>query len=63
MDNKVVYTIKDMQEMLGVKYSTASKIIRQVKAYQDNLGISGIILKTDWETYTNRQKILNKGEC
>lgn len=51
MKEKVAYKVKDIQEMLGVGYSTACKIIRQVKSVSDSLKVRGLILKEDWEKY------------
>lgn len=48
---KVVYTVQDLMEMLSVKYSTACRIMRQVKAFQNTLNVRGLILKEDWEAY------------
>ena len=51
---KEIISIKDMQEMLGLSYATASKKIREVKAFSDVLGISGIIHEKDWQAYLDR---------
>lgn len=48
---KEVYSIKDMEQMLGVKYDTASRIVREARAVSDRLHISGRIHKLDWEEF------------
>ncbi len=48
---KEVYTIKDVEEMLDVKYDTASKIIREVRAVSDRLQVRGRIHRLDWEDF------------
>lgn len=50
-----VYTIKDMQQILGgVSYPRAAKKIREVKYISDRLKIRGLLHKLDWEDYLNR---------
>lgn len=48
---KVVYTVDDVMNMLAVKYSTACKIMREVRSISDILRVKGIIHKEDWEAY------------
>ena len=48
---KVVYKVQDLMEMLDVSYSTACRIMRQVKAVSDIFKVRGIILKEDWDAY------------
>lgn len=45
---QLVYDVNDIQIVLKVKQSTAYKILRQAKRYQDNLNISGRILVSDF---------------
>ncbi len=51
---QLVYDVKDIQIVLKVKQSTAYKILRQAKRYQDNLNISGRILVSDFIAWQNR---------
>ena len=53
-ERKEIITIQDMMEMLSCSYSTASRTIRQVKAFSNLLEISGKIHRKDWEAYLNR---------
>ncbi len=48
---KAVYTVKDVMDMLAVKYSTACKVMREVRHVSDILSVKGIIHKEDWEAY------------
>lgn len=61
MENKVAYKVKDIQEMLGVGYGTACKIIRQVKSVSDSLKVKGLILKEDWEKYLALKGVSGNG--
>lgn len=58
-----VYTVKDMQLILGnVSYTLACKKIREVKSVSDRLNIRGLIHKADWEDYlAYRAKATNIG--
>ena len=49
--DKLVYKVKDFEEMLGVSYSTACRILREAKSVKDTLKIRGLILKEDWDFY------------
>ena len=60
MEIKATYKVKDLMEMLGVSYSTACRIIRQVKSVSDVLKIRGVILKEDWEAYIRNKAIPGK---
>ena len=51
IEEKIAYKVKDIQELLGVGYGTACKIIRQVKSVSDILGVKGLILKQDFDAY------------
>jgi len=51
---QLVYDVNDIQIVLKVKQSTAYKILRQAKRYQDNLNISGRILVSDFIAWQNR---------
>lgn len=56
-------TIKDMQELLGVDYQTASKIIRQIRFKYDRLKILGKLHVEDYFEYfgiKDRQRYLFK---
>ena len=57
-----VYTLQDIQKILGdTSVSTAGRIMRQVKAVSDVLGISGLIHKYDWDTWLEyRAKVTYK---
>lgn len=47
-----IISVKDMMELLGgASYSTACRVMRQVKHKSDRLGIRGIIHRLDWEEY------------
>ena len=47
-----IISVKDMMQLLGgASYSTACRVIRQVKHKSDRLGIRGIIHRLDWEEY------------
>ena len=48
---KEVIRTKDLAEMLGVSKSTAYKIMAQIKAKSDRLGLSGMIHKSDYDRY------------
>lgn len=50
-ETREVIKVKDMMEMLGMSYKTATKVIRQVKSVSDRLQISGVIHKLDWIDY------------
>lgn len=54
-------TAKDMEEMLGVKYQTALRIIRQVKSVSNRLGIAGMIHRLDWIDYLSNKKTNLRG--
>lgn len=52
-----IISVKDMMELLGgASYSTACRVIRQVKYKSDRLGIRGIIHRLDWEEYLSTKK-------
>ena len=53
-ERKEIITIQDMMEMLGCCYTTASRRIREVKAFSNVLNLSGKIHRKDWEAYLNR---------
>lgn len=49
-----IITIADLMEILGgVSYSTASRVMRQVRAKSDRLKMKGKIHKSDWLDYLN----------
>lgn len=49
--SKEVLTIKDVQELFGVDYGTASSIIRQIKFKYDCLQIQGKVHIADYCRY------------
>lgn len=52
-----IISVKDMMQLLGgASYSTACRVIRQVKHKSDRLGIRGIIHRLDWEEYLSTKK-------
>ena len=52
-----VYTVSDMQQILGnSSYSTACKKIREVKSISNRLDIRGLIHKLDWQDYLEYRK-------
>lgn len=52
-----IINVKDMMQLLGgASYSTACRVIRQVKHKSDRLGIRGIIHRLDWEEYLSTKK-------
>lgn len=52
---KEVYSVKDLQQILGgVSYSTATRKMREVKAFSDRLEIRGHIHRLDWDDFLNR---------
>jgi len=51
---KEVLRIKDLMELLGLSYSAAQRLMREVKANRDCLGIRGLIHRSDWIAYCER---------
>ena len=51
--SKDYLTIKDLQELLGLDYSSSAKLIRQIKFKYDRLGIQGKIHTEDYFDYFN----------
>lgn len=51
---KEVIRAKDIRAEFGVSLSTAYKIIREIKAVSDVLGISGMVHQKDYQAYINR---------
>lgn len=51
---RLVYDVKDIQQLLKVKQTTAYRILKQAKQYQDNLNIAGRILVSDFIAWQNR---------
>lgn len=50
-----IITIKDLQEILGgVSYSTATRVMRQVRVASDRLKLKGCIHRLDWLDYLNK---------
>lgn len=50
----LVYDVKDIMELLKVKQTTAYRIISKIKNYQDNLGLPGKVLISDFEKWKTR---------
>lgn len=51
-ERREIITIKDMQEILGgTSYSTATRIMRQVRSVSDRLKMKGLIHRLDWKDY------------
>lgn len=49
--SKEYLSIKDMQELLGMKYQDAARIMRNIKRRTDRLGIRGKIHIQDYLDY------------
>lgn len=49
--SKEYLSIKDMQELLGMKYQDAARIMRNIKRRTDRLGIRGKIHVQDYLDY------------
>lgn len=54
-DKEVIRAI-DIVAELGVSKATAYKMIREIKAVSDKLGISGMVHQVDYQAYLNRSK-------
>lgn len=54
LKDKEVIRAVDIVAELGVSKATAYKIIREIKAVSDTLGISGLIHQVDYQAYLNR---------
>ena len=52
-DKEVIRAI-DIVAELGVSKATAYKMIREIKAVSDKLGISGMVHQVDYQAYLNR---------
>ena len=46
-------TIKDIELLLGVSYSTAGEIVRNIRRKSDRLGIQGMVHVQDYIDYFN----------
>lgn len=46
--SKEVLTIADIQELFGVSYCTAARIMREIKATSDRINIKGIVHVQDY---------------
>ena len=56
-----VYTVSDMQQILGgASYSVACRKIREVKSISNRLDIRGLIHKKDWEDYLDYRAQFSK---
>lgn len=49
--SKDYLTIADMQELLGLSYGDAAKVIREIKCKSDRLGIQGKVHVQDYLDY------------
>ena len=49
--SKDYLTIVDMQELLGLSYGDAAKVIREIKRKSDRLGIQGKVHVQDYLDY------------
>lgn len=49
--NKEVIRIKDIEQAYQVSYHTAGNIIRAIKAFNDRLGIKGVVHILDYKEY------------
>lgn len=49
--SKDYLTIADMQELLGLSYGDAAKVIREIKRKSDRLGIQGKVHVQDYLDY------------
>lgn len=51
--SKDYLTIKDLQQLLGLSYQIAAKLMRQIKFKFDRLGIQGKLHTEDYFEYYN----------
>ena len=51
--SKYYLTIKDLQQLLGLSYQIAAKLMRQIKFKFDRLGIQGKLHTEDYFEYYN----------
>ena len=51
---KEVFNIEDIKVIFQCGKSTGYKIIREIKAVSDRIGLSGRIHKKDYQDYINR---------
>lgn len=62
MEEKDFYTIKDIEKRFNVSTSVAQKKMREAKHYADTLGVSGKILKVDFEAWMTHLSSLKSEE-
>lgn len=62
MEEKDFYTVKDIEKRFGVSTSIAQKKMREAKHYADTLGVSGKILKVDFEAWITHLSNLKSEE-
>lgn len=61
--SKDYLTIKDLQQLLGLTYQVAARIMRQIKFKFDRLGIQGKLHTEDYFEYyniTDRQRYIRE---
>ena len=61
--SKDYLTIKDLQQLLGLTYQVAARVMRQIKFKFDRLGIQGKLHTEDYFEYyniTDRQRYIRE---
>lgn len=61
MENKIIYTTKDISIMFSCSLDTARKIIREVKSISNILNMKGRILKEDLDLWMAYRKSIQGG--
>lgn len=63
--SKDYLTIKDLEQLLGLTYQVAARVMRQIKFKFDRLGIQGKLHTEDYFEYyniTDRQRYIREKE-
>ncbi len=58
--NKDFFTVEDFEDMAGIGYEVAAKLIREIKSTSDVFGLKGRVHRVDYYNYINyRQQLLS----